>query len=112
MEKARLDRIYRLLEIKERECHHELLLFVQNVQELGANPFPYIVLVLSHPLPSEIVKGKHFVLVDLLKSLPGCSSQAETASGPLVRQDHLPLAVQDPNPIPQARKKKKKKKTE
>ena len=70
MEKARLDCIRRLLEIAERECHHELLLSVKNLQDLGSNPFPYIVPVLFCHLPSEVVKGKHFVLADLLKSLP------------------------------------------
>ena len=70
MEKARLDRICRLLEIIERERHHELLLSMKNLQELGISPFPYIVSVLPRPLPNEVVKGEHFVLVDLLKSLP------------------------------------------
>ena len=74
VEKARLDRIRRLLEIIERESHHELLLSAKNLQDLGANPFPYIVLVLPRPLPSEVVKGHHFILIDLLKSLPGGST--------------------------------------
>ena len=68
VEKERLDHICRLLEITERECHHELLLFVKNLQDLGANPFPYIVSVLPHPLPKKVVKGEHFVLMDLLDS--------------------------------------------
>ena len=63
MEKARLDRIFWLLEIIERE----LLLSVNNLHDLGASPFPYIVLVLPNPLPSEVVKGEHFFLTDLLK---------------------------------------------
>ena len=62
MEKARLDHICRLLEITRRECHHELLLFVKNLQDLGANPFPYTVPVLPRPLPSKVVKVEHFVL--------------------------------------------------
>ena len=71
MEKARLDHICWLLEITERERHHELLMSVKNLQELGTSPFPYIVFVLPCPLPNEVIKGEHFVIVDLLKSLPG-----------------------------------------
>ena len=65
--------------------------------------------VLSCPLPSEVVKGKHFILLDLLKSLPEGSSQAKAVSEPLVRSDYLPLVVQDLNLAPQAVTKKKKK---
>ena len=70
VEKARLDCICLLLEIIERE----LLLSVNNLQDLGANPFTYIVPIFPHPLPNEVVKGEHFFLTDLLKSLPGGSS--------------------------------------
>ena len=69
-----MDCICQLLEITERERHHELLLFVKKLQELGASPSPYIVSVLPSPLPSEVVKGEHFVLVDLLRLFPGGSS--------------------------------------
>ena len=74
MEKARLDCIRWLLKIIEKERHHELLLSAKNLKDLGASPFLYIVSVLPHPLPNEVVKGEHFVLVDLLKSLPGGST--------------------------------------
>ena len=70
----RLDRIHGLIEIIEREHHDELLLSVKNLQCLGASPFPYIVHVLPRPLPNKVIKGEHFVLMDLLKSLPGGSS--------------------------------------
>ena len=70
----RLVCIYRLLEIIERERLHELILSVKNHQELGASPSPYIVHVLPRPLPSVVVKGEHFVLADLLRSLSGGSS--------------------------------------
>ena len=105
----RPDRIYWLLEIIERERHYELLLSVKNLQELGTSPFPYIVHALPRPLPSEVFKGEHFVLADLLKSLPEGSSLAEAALEPFVRLDHLPMAVQDPKPVAQVAKKKKKK---
>ena len=74
VENARLDHICWLLEIIERERHHELLFSMKNLQELGANPSPYIVPVLPCPFPNEVVKGENFVLIDLLKSLPGGSS--------------------------------------
>ena len=83
MEKARLDRISRLLEIMERNRNHELLLSVKNLQELGASPFPYIVHVLPCPLLNELVKGKHFVLVGLSKLLLRSSSWVEFAPDPL-----------------------------
>ena len=119
MEKASLDLIRRLLEITERERNHELLLSVKNLQELGANPFPYIVPVIPCPLPEELIKGEHFVLVDLLKSISGSSSQAEsveeteaeTTQGALVsfvRPDQSSLVVQDLRPTSQVVKNKKK----
>ena len=78
MEKARLDRISQLLKITKRECNHELLLSVRNLRELGTSPFPYIVLVLPRSLPDELVKGEHFFLSDLLKLIPGGSSQSDS----------------------------------
>ena len=116
-----MDRISRLLEIIERERNHELLMFVKNLQELGASPFLYIVLVLPCPMLAELVKGENFVLPNLLKLIPGSSSQVEYAPKPLVRPDYLPLFAQDPKPAklplagqdsrptPQAAKKKKRK---
>ena len=92
MEKARLDRISRLLKITERERNNELLLSMKNLQELGANPFPYIVPVLLGPLPVELVKGENFVLADL-KLIPRSSSQEESAPEPLVQPDCLPLST-------------------
>ena len=70
----------------------------------GCQSFPLHV-VLLRLLPSEVVKGEHFVLPDLLKSLPGGSTQAE----PLVRPDCQPLVVYKPKLAPQAATKKKKK---
>ena len=61
------------LEITERE-YSELLLSVKNSQELGSNLFPYIAPVIPLPLPGEVVRGEHFVLANLLKSIYGSSS--------------------------------------
>ena len=84
MEKSSLDHIIQLLKITKGERNHKLLLSIKNLQELGSNPFPYIVLVIPHPLLKELIKGEHFVLVDLLKSIPGSSSQAGSAQDPQV----------------------------
>ena len=73
--------ISRLVEITKRE-RNELLLLVKYLQELGSNPFPYIALVIPHLPPEVVVKGEHFVLVDLLKSIPSSSSQARSARDP------------------------------
>ena len=76
MEKANLEHIKRLLEITEGEHNHELLLSVKNLRELGTSPFPYIVPVIPLPLLVELIKGEHFILINLMKSIPGSSSQA------------------------------------
>ena len=104
MEKANLDLIRLLLEITKGERNHKLLLFVKNLHELSAIPFPYIVLVIPHLLPEELTKGEHFVLANLRKSIPGTSSQvgssqepqAEIAQGALVsfvQPDQSPSAI-------------------
>ena len=80
VEKGKLDNIRRLLEFIERERNHELLLSTKKLQELGASAFPYIVLVIPHPFPKKLIKGEHFILTDLLKSIPGSSSQAGSDS--------------------------------
>ena len=73
--------ISRLLEITKRE-RNELLLSMKNFKELGSSPFPYIAPVIPHPLPGEVIRGEHFVLADLLKSIPGSSSQVRSAREP------------------------------
>ena len=85
-------------------------MFAKNLQELGTNPFPYIVLVLPRPLPAELIKGEHFILADLLKLILGSFSQADFDLEPLVWSDYLPFFVKDPKPAPQAAKGRKKKK--
>ena len=74
--KERVNRMFlninRLLEITERE-RSELLLSVKNSQELSSSPFPYIAPVIPRSLSGEVVRGEHFVIVDLLKSISGSS---------------------------------------
>ena len=74
VEKANLEHIRRILEITKEESNHELLLSMKNLQELSASPFPYIVLVMPHPLLEELVRGEHFTLINLLKSILGISA--------------------------------------
>ena len=118
--KARVNNMFlnisRWLEIIERE-HNELLLFVKNSQELGSSPFPYIAPVIPRPLQGEVVRGEHFVLHDLLKSISGSSSQAGSAREPqaeiaegalvsFVRPNQSPLREQDSQAAPQVVKRK------
>ena len=65
-----------MFEITEATCNHELLLTVKNLQDLGDSPFPYIIPIVPCLLSVEVIKGEHFVLADLLKLVPGSSSQA------------------------------------
>ena len=65
VERASFQKIWRLLEIFEQERHHEVLLIVKNLHDLSCHPSPYNVPIISHPLPSEIVEGEHFVTTDL-----------------------------------------------
>ena len=78
--------------------NHELLLSVKNLQELGASPFPYIVLIIPRSLPTELFKGEHFVLANLLKSIPGSSSQVEDGQEPQAETDQGALVSPKPAP--------------
>ena len=59
----------------EAERNHELLLTVKNLLELGGSPFPYIIPIVPCSSPVEVIKGKDFVLTNLLKLVIGSSSQ-------------------------------------
>ena len=79
MEKASFKKIQRLLEIFEWERHHEILLTAKNLRELSRSPSPYIIPVIPRLLPSEIVEGEHYVIVELLNLAPGSSSPAKNS---------------------------------
>ena len=77
---------------------------MKNLWELCASPFRYIIPVIPYSLPEELVRGEHFVLTELLKSILGSSSQAGSTEEPqakivegalvsFVRHDDSPLAV-------------------
>ena len=77
VEKASFKKIQRLLEIYELERHHEILLTTKNLRELSRSPSPHIIPVIPHPLPTEIVEGKNYVIADLLNLALGISSPAK-----------------------------------
>ena len=74
VKKASFEKIQKLLEIYERERHHEVILTLHNLNDLSRNPAPYSVQVIQCPLPIEIVEGEHYVTADLLNLLSGSSS--------------------------------------
>ena len=79
VERASFAKIRRLLEIFEQERHHEVLLTVKNLHDLSRHSSPYNVPIIPRPLPSEIVEGEHFVVVDLLSLIPSGSSPSKEA---------------------------------
>ena len=112
MEKAGFKNIQKLLEISERERHHEIILTVRNLHELSRNPSPYILPVIPHPLSIEIEEGEHYVIADLLNLALGSSSPAQTSETKVVgrelvislRPEHPSLAREDSSLAPQASK--------
>ena len=109
-----MENIRWLLEITEAERNHELLLTVKNLREFGGSPFPYIIPIVFLLLPAEVIEGEHFVLVDLLKLVPGSSSQptpakenqTEATTGTLVRSARV-SQPQSPRVAPRPTKKRK-----
>ena len=87
MEKARFKKIQRLLEIFEREWHHEILLTTKNLRELSRSPSPYIIPVIPCPFPAEIVEGEHYIIADLLNLASGSSSPAKNSETEAVSQE-------------------------
>ena len=81
---------------------------MKNLRELSANPFPYIIPFITRSFLEELVRGEHFVLVDLLKSIPGSSSQVGFAKEPQGEIPEGALAVQDLEPANQFTKKNRK----
>ena len=92
----------------EAKRNHELLLTVKNLRELGSSPFHYGIPIIPRPLPSEVIEGEYFVLADVLKSVPGSSSQAifaqEDQTKAAARSSMGPARVarpKSPQPAPQ-----------
>ena len=78
VEKASFEKIYRLLEVFERERCYKVLLTLKNLADVRRNPAYYNFLVILRPLPSEVVVGDHFVNADLLHLI---SSDTSTSGG-------------------------------
>ena len=76
VEKASLEKICWLLEISDLERHHEVLLTPKNLADVRRNLVPYSLPIILCPLPSEIVEGEHFVVVDLLRLILGDASSS------------------------------------
>ena len=74
VEKASLEKIRRLLEVSEQECHCEVLLTLKNLADMRRSLAPYSLPIIPRSLPSEIVGREHFVTTDLLDLLTGCES--------------------------------------
>ena len=98
------------LEISEKERHHEVLLTVKNLHDLSRHPSPYNIPIIPCPVPSKVVEGEHFVVVDLLSLIPGSSSpvveaESEAAGRELVinTQPVQPSSTsEDSGPAPHA----------
>ena len=114
VEKASFEKIKRLLEISERERHHEILLTVKNHYDLNRSPSPYSIPVIPRPLPAEIVEGEHFVIADLQHLVLGSSSPARNSKTEAVgreleistKPEKPSLAREDSGLAPQVSKKR------
>ena len=73
-EKSSIEKISRLLEIFERERHYQVLLTRENISAMRRNLDPYTLLVIPRPLPSNVVEGEHFVLVDVRRLVSSSAS--------------------------------------
>ena len=85
---------------------------MRNLRELNRNPSPYILPVIPHPLPIEIVEGEHYIIADLLNLASSSSSLAQTFETEVVgrelvislRLEQPSLAREDFGPAPQESK--------
>ena len=85
---------------------------MKNLRELSCNPSPYILPVIPHPLPTEIVEGEHYVISNLLTLVLDGLSLAQTFETEVVGLELvislLPeqpsLAREDSGPAPRASK--------
>ena len=76
VEKSSIEKIRRLLEISERERHYQVLLTRDNISVVRNNPTSYTLPVIPRPLPSNVVEGEHFVLVDVRRLASGSASSS------------------------------------
>ena len=76
VEKSSIEKIRRLLEISEWECHYQVLLTRENIATVRRNPDPYTLPVIPRPFPSNVVEGEHFVLADVRCLVSGNASSS------------------------------------
>ena len=81
VEKSSFEKICRLLEVSERERHYKVLLTPENISDVRHNPAPYNLPVIPRPLPSDVVKGEHFVVADLRRLV---SRGASSSKDPII----------------------------
>ena len=74
MEKASFEKIRRLLEVSEQECHYKVLLTSKNLADVRHNPTFYNLPIIPCPLPSKFIDGEHFFNDDLLRLISGGAS--------------------------------------
>ena len=74
VEKSNIEKIPRLLEISKQERHCQVLLTSENISAVRRNPTPYTLPVIPRPLPSDVVKGEHFVIADLWRLVSGSAN--------------------------------------
>ena len=112
VERAGFAKICKLLEISDQERHYEVLLTLKNLHYLSRHLSPYTVLIILHPLPSEVVEGELFVAADLMSLIPASSSPAREARSEATGRE-LVISMQfaqpsstskDSGPAPQAPK--------
>ena len=78
VEKSSFEKIRRLLEVSERECHYNVLLTPENISVVRQNLAPYNLLVIPRPLPRDVVEGEHFVVANLRRLVSrGASSSRD-----------------------------------
>ena len=83
-----------MLEVSERERHYKVLLTSKNLADVRRNLAPYSLPIIPRPLPSEIVDGEHFVIVDLLRLISGGAS---TSGGVKAEIEDRRSAAQSPS---------------
>ena len=76
VEKSRIEKIRRLLEISERERHYQVLLTRENISTMRHNLALYTLPVIPRSLPSNVVEGEHFVIADVWRLVSGSASSS------------------------------------
>ena len=76
VEKPSFEKIRRLLEISERERHFQVLLTQENISAVRNYLAPYTLPDIPQPLPSNVVEGEHFVILDVRRLVSGGTSSS------------------------------------